>query len=220
MDIVYRSQSILERMCANPQLGPFLDTSLKIPAVYRGSGEIKLVVLGQDPTVKNPRVRKHITCALNLNKAGSLKNYLTRICWELGIELSQNVYATNLYKNFFIDPPTQITDINIFSVALPYWLPLLKEELAEFPFAKLITLGEPILSVLVNDPQKAKLRDYWGYLPGWKHGDSKDFSFIPASGNLLGRPIFPFPHQPSLRKIFYQERLIPYLHFMKYCSVQ
>lgn len=35
---------------------------------YIGKDEIKLVVIGQDLTVRNPESRKSVTCTLNLNK--------------------------------------------------------------------------------------------------------------------------------------------------------
>jgi hypothetical protein len=215
IDASIEAQTILNRLSTDSRLAKYVDASLGIPRIYCGSGEIRLVVLGQDPTVKNPVARQKIDCALNLNHAGSLRNYLTRIYWDLGLDLEQHVYGTNLYKNFFVNPPTQITEIDIFHAALPYWLPLLKDELAQFPSALVITLGEPILSVLVNGPQKARLRDYWGYVPDWKQGNSKSFTFIAADQNILGRVIFPFPHQPSLRKVLYKDRLRPYISFVK-----
>jgi hypothetical protein len=36
-----------------------------------------------------------------------------------------------------------------------------------------------------------------------------------ACGNVLEREIFPFPHQPSIRKQFYSDRLQAYLKYMK-----
>jgi len=87
---------------------------------------------GQDPTVKNEKSRASITQVLNLNKLGNLYNYLSRICSGLHLDLEKNIYATNYLKNFFIVPPTQIKGISIFNEFAPYWLPMLREELAEF----------------------------------------------------------------------------------------
>jgi hypothetical protein len=216
-EIYSQSQAVLERIKANPKLGKYVDCSLEIPEVFRGSGEIKLIILGQDPTVKNPISRKHIHYALNLDpqRKGNLWNYLAEICGYLGFDLAQNIYATNLYKNFFIQPPTQIKAVDIFHEALPCWLPLLLEELAEFPLAPVITLGEPLLTALVSDLNKAKVRDYWGYVSGWQQGNCKAFSMLEPQDNILGQVIFPYPHQPSIQKRFYREHLATYAAFTK-----
>jgi len=81
----------------------------------------------------------------------------------LGINLKASVYGTNYIKNFFTHCPTQISEIDVLAIASKYWLPLLEQELAAFPDATIITLGEPILSLLVLDPGKRKVREYWGY---------------------------------------------------------
>jgi len=125
------------------------------------------------------------------------------------------VYATNLFKNFFIDPPTQIKEINIFLTFLPYWLPLLKDELAHYPKAPVISLGEPLLQTIVSGNVSAKVRDYWGYTKEWKAGKIGPFKHLLAEDNNLGRIIFPYPHQPSIRKQFYRENLTQYTKYMK-----
>jgi len=33
---------------------------------------------------------------------------------RFGLDLDQNIYATNYFRNFFIKPPTQIEEINVF----------------------------------------------------------------------------------------------------------
>ena len=105
-----RANSILEQLKRDERLGQYVDRTLPIPKPYHGSGEIKLIVLGQDPTVKALRSRKTIRTVLNLDRKGSVRAYLAGVCNGLGLQLAENVYATNLYKNFFIHPPTQITD--------------------------------------------------------------------------------------------------------------
>ena len=136
-----KAQTVLGQLLEHPRLGRYIDSSLEIPRGFRGSGEIRLIILGQDPTVKNERSRQTIRCVLNLDSRGNLWNYLSQVCRELGIELSRNVYATNLLKNFLVAPPTQIKEIDVFQEALPFWLPLLKEELAEFPSVPVLALG-------------------------------------------------------------------------------
>ena len=209
-----KAEIILQEISRNKRLVRYIDLNAGIPEVYKGEQDIKLVVLGQDPTVRDPQVRVNIDMVLNLNKGGNLKNYLTRICGELGISLS-NVYATNYYKNFFINPPTTIKEINIFSEFSSYWLPLLKEELAYFPEVPVITLGEPMLKFIVLGKASPLVRHYWGYRPTWKLGEQGPFSYLKPGDNVLDRVIFPLPHQPSLSKSFYKERLIDYLGFIR-----
>ncbi|MCX6078805.1 MAG: hypothetical protein NTW32_04655 [Chloroflexi bacterium] len=127
-----------------------------------GSGSIKLIVLGQDPTVKNEASRKSIKTVLNLDKNGSARAYLSGVSQKLGIDLKQHVYATNLFKNFFVQPPTQIKQIDIFQTFLPAWLPYLKDELAQYPDIPVITLGEPVLQTILMPGLPDRLREYWG----------------------------------------------------------
>ena len=64
----------LQALSCNP-----IDFSLDPVAPMVGEGEIKLVILGQDPTVRNVRQRGKITCTLNLDKGGALRTYMERI---------------------------------------------------------------------------------------------------------------------------------------------
>ena len=205
-------ESAFLRLAAHLAYGQYVDTSLPIPQAFIGSGTIRLIILGQDPTVKNAAARKSITTVLNLNKSGTLRTYLLKICATLDINLSQEVYATNLFKNFFIQQPTQITELDIFDECLPFWLPVLQAELAQLPTTPVLILGEPLLQTLVCGGASGKVRDYWGYVPGWKQNvDQPLFSRLPADHNLLERTIFPFPHQPSWqRQKFYSGRLEGY----------
>ena len=210
-----RANSILEQLKQDERLGQYVDGTLPVPKPYHGSGKVKLIVLGQDPTVKVAQSRKTIRTVLNLDKKGSVRTYLAGVCHDLGLQLAENVYATNLYKNFFIHPPTQIAEIDVFQEFLSFWLPLLKDELEPFPGVPVITLGEPILAPLVGENVSTRVRDYWGYVPEWREGKEKPFQCIRADDNQLNRIIFPFPHQPSLRKEFYRTRLRDYVAFVK-----
>jgi len=214
-NVEQRAKEVLIGLASNPHLSRFVDSTLDIPRVYRGSGEIRLIVLGQDPTVKNVRSRATIKTVLNLDRRGSLRNYLAQICSDLGLDLGQNVYATNYLKNFFIKPPTQIKEINVFQEFSRIWLPLLLDELAMFPHEPIITLGEPLLSALVHKGASPRVRDYWGYTPRWKSGETGPFRCVEPNENHLGRFIFPYPHQPSIRKRFYRERLRDYTAFVR-----
>lgn len=210
-----KANLLFKKITADESLTPYVDVGLPIPDVFIGAGEIKLIVLGQDPTVKDPEERKEITVTLNLNKRGSVRNYLTQVSLGLGLDLEQNVYATNLLKNFFVKPPTQIKELDIFEAFVPHWLLLLREEVATFPDATIMTLGEPLLRALILDRSKGLVREYWGYAKDWQENPPLPFSFVPPEDNRLGRRFFPFPHQPSLRKPFYKATLPAYIHYLR-----
>lgn len=215
--VANKSSEVLLDMKADARLSPYVRTD-KIPSVYMGAEDtqcIRLVILGQDPTVKAEKSRAMITTVLNLDKPhGSLYRYISTICDELGLELCRHVYATNYAKGFFVRPPTQIKECDVLKECGRYWLPLLQEELSQFPDRPVITLGEPLLRALVHDPKKALVRRYWGYTPDWA-GAKGVFSCVSPEDNKLGRILFPLPHQPSLRKRFYDANLRPYLRYVK-----
>ncbi|MCI0615882.1 hypothetical protein L0244_23095 [bacterium] len=213
--IEQKTAEIYGKLMASPQLSRFVDSSLKIPKIFSTSEEIRLIILGQDPTVKNQRSRAKINTVLNLDRKGSLRNYLNGICKDLEIDLDQNVYATNYLKNFFIRPPTQIKEDDVFEKFAQVWLPLLREELAQFDNAPIISLGEPVLSIIVHENASKLLRDYWGYNDDWMTGKTLPFRYIKSDDNVLSRVIFPFPHQPSINKKFYCARLKEYVAFVK-----
>lgn len=186
-----------------------IDLSRPVILPFQGREIIKLIILGQDPTVKNVASRKNITCTLNLDKQNSLRRYIEGICTGLGLTLD-NVYATNLFKYFYSIPPAET--MQVLKMHLKPNLELLKEELVEFEIIPIITLGEPVLRLLTDE--KAKVRAYWDYNAKTGKSDGK-FCFSSAKENKLKRDFYPFPHQPSIRKEFYRNTLVDYLHYMK-----
>lgn len=214
-DIIEKAERKFEELCQDKNLSKYLDSQYPIPKPYIGKGPIRLIVLGQDPTVKDATARKSINMVLNLDKKKSVWNYLVKICRGIGISLGENVYATNLFKNFFSSPPTQIEEIDIFTTFLSYWLPLLEEELTQFPHLPVITLGQPVMQTLVNPGVPNLLKIYWGYTTEWKQGKLDPFQFIKSVDNVLGHTIFPFPHLPAINIGFYAQRKPDYIAFMK-----
>lgn len=210
-----QAEQVMKNLVSDPRLGPLVDPNLRIPRVYQGTGDIRAIILGQDPTVKDPVARASIRVVLNLDRHGNLRKYLQGLCGALGIDLAENVYATNYLKNFFIKPPTQIKHVDVLKEASSWWLPLLREELSRFRGVPVVTLGEPLLSALVREGARSRLRDYWGYTSDWRFGGRGPFGFVRASESHLDRRMFPFPHQPSVRKRFYRERLSEYAAFVK-----
>jgi uracil-DNA glycosylase len=184
-----------------------IDNSLLPVLPFRISNKIKLIIIGQDPTVKNPESRKFIEYSLNLDKPGALRTYLGKICDGLGISF-ENIYATNIFKYFYKEPPARTPQILMSH--LEKNIELLQEEISSYPKVPIITLGLPVLQLIVDD--NAQVNYYWAY----KKNIPDDFDFCKANENKLGRDFFPFPHQPSyVGKVFYNNTINYYLNFMK-----
>jgi len=132
---------------------------------YIGSGEIKLIIIGQDPTVGSIATRKKINTTLMLDdKNAELTKYIEKqICKPLGLSLA-NVYATNLFKYFYAHRPTS-KNVDILKSHLEPNLKLLKDELKQYPNVPIITLGRPVLRLLTNDDEN-ELKTYWDHPKG------------------------------------------------------
>lgn len=199
----------------NSEFKPHIVTNISSPIAFRGEGEIKLIVLAQDPTVQDPEYRERVKVTLLLDQPGNLRTYLTNICNGLGISLEDNLYATNLLKNFFSKPPDQIwkEKSDFLRQISSYWMPLLVQEIAEFINTPILTLREPVLNCLTKSSDWVLIRNYWGYEGPSKYG--KDFRYISREENNLNRTIFPFPHIHGLKHKFYQEQMSEYIKFIK-----
>jgi len=183
-----------------------IDCSMPMIPPYKGNSAIKLIVLGQDPTIQNIESRKQIKITLNLDREGSLKIYLSKICDGIGITLD-NIYATNIFKYFYTNPPAETLDI--LRKHLANNIDVLNEELKPYPNVPVITLGEPVLELIAKESANRKVRFYWGY-------DDNNFYVLRNRDNILDRLVFPFPHQPSLRKEHYSRIFDNYIAFLKH----
>ncbi len=208
-----RIRRVYTLLLSKPNLRSYIDTKHEIPEIYRGTGQIKLFIIGQDPTVKNKASRKNITTVLNLDKPGKLQRYIFKICSLLDIDPVSEIYATNLLKNFFEEPITDNRDA--LTKFAHHWLPVLREELEAYRKVPVITMGDTVLSLLFCNEHKNLVRNYWGYHEDWKDGLTLPFSHCDSSNNILGRELFPFPHQPSIVKDFYASRIEKYIKYMK-----
>jgi uracil-DNA glycosylase len=216
-EIMTQSRAALSRLEQLEAIRSFVETGLPIPRPYLGSGEIRLVIIGQDPTVQQQQQRAGIKTVLNLDKRGGLNTYLAQLCQDLGLSLA-NVYATNACKNFFVQPPTAIKEVNVLAASAPVWLPILQAELARFPNALVISLGEPVLSMLVKPCFPREMKYYWGYHRRWREGKSNPMRPIAADESTVDRIIFPFVHQPTIRSQraeFYRVKRRDYLGFIR-----
>jgi len=208
------SKKVIDKL-ASSEIGSYIDTSLTPPDPFRGRGEIRLIILGQDPTVQNPEYRKKIKVVLLLNQPGRLRTYLANVCKALDMDLDENIYASNLLKNFFTVPPDTIRkkDPQFFRKAADHWIPLLIKETEEFENVPIMPLGEPVLNCLTKSPDRVLIRNYWGYEGPAQYG--RNFNYIKPTENVLSRVVFPFPHIPGLSHKFFRQQMNGYLAFMK-----
>jgi len=215
MEMAAKVRKVIGRL-GRSEIRDYIDASLDPPDPFRGSGKIRLIVVGQDPTVQDPVYKKKVKVVLLLNQPGRLRTYLRKICKGLDIDLEENVYATNLLKNFFSRPPDKINkeDPQFYQKAADYWIPLLREEIEEFKDVPVLTLGQPVLNCLIKGPDQVLIRYSWGFEGPGLYG--KNFGYIKPSENVLGRVVFPFPHLPGLsHEIYGGQQMDSYLAFMK-----
>ena len=196
-------------LLSDERVNPISKDSGFVPPFNKDGKDVKLIIIGQDPTIKNVERRKKITTTLNLDKSGALRRYVEEICNGLNISLS-NVYATNVFKYFYTIPPAQTFEV--LEKHLSPNLVLLEKELFNYPNCPIVSLGEPVLNLLVN--KNVKVRDYWGY-DAKTHKSTQSFKCVLPEENKLNRIIFPFCHQPSIRKDFYKDNLNRYVRFVK-----
>lgn len=219
--IVSRAQLVQDALRLDPQFTGLMGSSRTIPRPFIGRGPIRLVVVGQDPTVQKESSRASITTVLNLDRAGPLRAHLDSLCKALGVDLYSEVYATNLAKGFFTDPPTKIlkdSGRDVLAETSSRWMPLLREELARLPDALVVSLGEPLLPVLIAPGHPNTMRHYWGWQRRWKLMGCGPFATVNPQQSSLGRTFFPFVHQPTMRgrrSEFYRCRMDEYTRFMR-----
>ena len=203
--------NIMKTIRDDKEIGEFIDNYKRLPKPYKGNKKIKLIILGQDPTIEKDRP---IDMVLELDKNSKFKNYIIDICDKLGIGFDE-IYATNLIKNFFTKMPKTLEKENknktIISKYVEYWLPVLEEEIKEYEDVPILTLGQPILKFLVNEDVKNELKFYWGYN---SENSNRDFKIIEKKDNKLNRIIIPFPHVTTKNNSFYKDEFDNYCEFI------
>ena len=98
----------------------------------------------------------------------------------------------------------------------PKWRDFLVAELERFPNTTIITLGKPLLGVLVEPPASQDVKNYWGHVEGWKTAGRAEFHCVEANESTIGRRFFPLPHvtnaaSTDLYKTYFDE----YLSFIR-----
>lgn len=165
--------------------------------------------------MREPIYRNKIKVTLLLDRPGKIRTYLESICVSIGISLEKNIYATNLLKNFFTQPPDQIRKVKpeFIKRVAQYWLPLLIEEIVENENVPILTLGEPVLNCLTKTSDPILIRNLWGYEGLAMYG--REFHYLPSNDNVLDRIVFPFPHVHGINHKFYREQISEYVNFIK-----
>jgi hypothetical protein len=217
-DVIQRSREALSNLAKDPVVGPYVDAGLGIPNPFSKGDDVRLIVIGQDPTVKAEATRTAIRTVLNLDKPGTLRTFILKICDRLGLSLDKHVYATNLCKNFFREKPTTLKrtqGVDVLRLSLSYWLPVLRYELEHFPNATVVTHVEPILSLLVHADRPRRMRHYWGHHNDWRNGHLGPLHRVEAADSCLERVFYPFIHQLSSGSSFYSRRFSDYLAFIR-----
>lgn len=215
LEIEREMQMIREKLSEDFVLGNDIDFSYDFIPPFSNSdqiSDIKLVIIGQDPTVRRKDSRSKVNTTLNLDKENSLRIYLKAICKTLDLDLDKEVYATNLYKCFFKIPPAE--DQRVLTRHFKIWMDLLINELSIFDNTIFITLGEPLIKQLFHSEHR-RVRYYWDYIGQSQSG--MNFKFNDSSDNYLQKRIYPIAHQPSWsQKKFYKTYLENYLEFVKW----
>mgnify|MGYP002623093854 CR=1 FL=1 len=216
-DVMRRCSLVVSRLKSDPVIGSYVDPSLDVPRPFHGSGDIQLILLGQDPTVEDAETRRRITTVLMLDEETSnLRRFVCTICKGLGLSLDANVYATNVCKNFFTSPPESISDPDLIVASWEFWQDCLRRELDRFPEASVVTLGSQVLKILVTDGCRIDLKHYWGHVRGWKTKGRGPFQFVEGEQSTNRRRFFPLPHiTNSTATELYREHFDDYLTFIR-----
>jgi uracil-DNA glycosylase len=207
-----RAETVRDRLRQHPRLALYVDAALEPPIPFGPPSGARLVILGQDPTVKREASRRGVRVVLNLDRPGSLRTYLAEVCSRLDVDIDREVYALNLSNNFFTAPPASLEPW-VLKEAAEVWAPLVQEQLADHPAALVIVLGEPLLAVIAMAGTPSRLRTYWGYAKSDVPGVPASFAALAEDQNLLRRPVYPFPHAPSRGRYFYRSTLPAYTRF-------
>ncbi len=173
-------QQILERLKTDyPHM---VSDRFPFPKAYRGSGAIKAIILGADPTriVNGQPQPFDMVFELDNEKSPYFRSIRKNIDLIEGLSMGE-VYVQNLCRNYF----TQETSKNKswVDIARGYWADFLAEELNNMfePSVPVLITTEFILKACLTKGKAEKASNlYEGCLT------------IPGKDNLLGREMIPF----------------------------
>lgn len=168
-----------------------ISTQYPFPKPFKGSQEIKAIILGADPSHIVDGKPKLIDTVFGLDKEKSpYWTSMQRNIDQLQNLTRENVYVQNICRNYF----TKETSNNKAwkTIATDYWLKLLKTELDKEFDEKIPVLmtTEFLLHALKKDKGKVKATDIY-----------ENCKVFPKDENLLGRELIAFyrHHKYSLK---------------------
>ena len=162
------------------------------PKTYRGSEEIKAIILGADPTrIVAGRPQPMVT-VFEIHKEDSpyFRSIRKNIDLVDGLSMD-NVYVQNFCRNYFSAETSK--NSNWADIARSYWGEFLAEELNNMfdPRVPVLATTEFILKAILNNGKADNASNIY-----------RNCVTIPGTDNLLGREIIPFyrHYQYSLEK--------------------
>ncbi len=173
-------QQIFERLKA--EYPGLVHDRYPFPRPYKGSGEIKAIILGADPTrmVNNHPQPFFTVFELDNKKSPYFRSIRKNLGLIKGLSMA-NVYVQNLCRNYFTKETSQNKDW--VKIARHYWAGFLDDELNNmFPASipVLITTEFILKACLKNDKADKAAKIY------------TDCLSISGSDNLLGREMIAF----------------------------
>lgn len=165
----------------------YVDSCEDFPEAYRGSGNIKAVILGADPTsFKDGKIRRlKVVFDLNLSEKRDKRFFssIERNLNLIGLSLEE-IYVQNLCRNYF----TRVTydHKKNWLEAASFWIEELDKELVARNIDRnipILVTSDIILKALVKDHTILKAKEYYSApinVP------------ILAENSLIGRPLVPF----------------------------
>jgi len=183
------TNEICESLKSHPIYGKIYCDVQNLPAAYSRDGEVKVIILGTDPS--NPQ-KKHFKKAFGLEEENS--PYFRMVRKNLDeIDLSlKDVYVQNLCKNYF----KCVTNENPYwSEVAKMWLPLIKEEFdSKFDLKVPVFITAGRLYFLLTGKKEIK-----GYQFKRLYNE---MIFVKPSENAFNRTLVPFFRHPyySLKK--------------------
>ncbi len=125
--------------------------SLKVKPYFKEGGKLRLMLIGQDPTISRKPERVKYVLMLD-QENGQLSRWLRGGVFAEDTFRSLTLYATNLVKCSFTKPPSTARR-GSFNFLHPYFQnckDYLTEEISEFRPTLVLTLGEPAHKLFVE----------------------------------------------------------------------
>ena len=160
-----------------------IDTSHELPGPFTGTGKIKAVILGADPTHIIDGLPRKISKVFDLDdeKSPYWKGIKKNLNTIEGLSMD-NIHVENLCRNYFSCETSK--NKSWVEIARNYWAPFLRDELDK-KYSKdipvLITTQFILFAILAEGQQKMNAETIY-----------KSNKFFKPAENLLNRDVFAF----------------------------